>query len=389
MQINIDCAKSDADIVNHIESNTESTRKLASIQRVESVSKHTNADSLELVSVLGWQIVTRIGEAKPDDLIVYCEIDSVLPNAEWLPNAIKSKLKDPKDKHRLKTAKIRGEISQGLIVPLHSSMNFDVSSITTKDIGTNVTDFLEITKYEPPALTGKYAMFQTNSNLRFPSDIIKKTDETRIQSSPKLLKWMKGKPYYSTVKLDGTSATYFMGPKRLMNEDSSKDSSNELSEEMTLIVCSRNQIRKRPKNLSVCPYWYIANKYNLEEKLKNNVNIAIQGEICGPNIQKNLLNLKDLDFFVFNVVDIREPGGKRFGYKESIEYVHDTLKLKFVPVEDCGDEFGYESVTPLKKVAEGVYQNSKKTREGLVFRTQDSEISFKIINDKYLLKTDQ
>jgi RNA ligase (TIGR02306 family) len=366
----------------HIETNTDSDRKLASIQIVESVSKHDNADALEIATVLGWQIVIRIGEAHPNQLVVYCEIDSVLPNADWLPQALKDKLKESNSNtHRLKTAKLRGEISQGLIVPLHSSMPFDITKLTAEDVGRNVTEQLGIVKYEPPALSGKFAMFQTNSKLQFPTHIISKTDETRVQSQPKVLQWMANKPYYSTVKCDGTSGTFFIGSKTLLDEEADP-------QENTLIVCSRNQMRKRPANLKVCPYWYVAEKYNLEGKLMSYPHIGIQGEVCGPNIQKNLLGLKDLELFVFNVVDLREPGGRVLDYPDMIAMINE-LGLQPVPIVEVNDEFRYTSVKELLQQAEGVYPKSKKTREGLVYRLQDQSLSFKVINNKYLLKTGQ
>ena len=75
-----------------LETNIDSERKLASIQIVDRIDPHTNANALELATVLGWQIVTRIGETKIGQKVVYCEIDSVLPNADWLPEAIKNKI---------------------------------------------------------------------------------------------------------------------------------------------------------------------------------------------------------------------------------------------------------------------------------------------------------
>lgn len=376
------------------ETNTDSDRKLASIQIVGSIDEHTNATSLELATILGWQVVTRINEAKVGDLVVYCEIDSVLPNAEWVPPAITDKIsKSKKDMFRLKTIKLRGEYSQGLIVPLVAGMPFDITEITEDDIGKDVTDLLGIVKYEPPALSGAYGMYQTNSRKTFPSHLLDKTDETRVQSAPKLFKLMQSRPYYVTVKCDGTSGTFLFGASSLIETDDDDEAEmpsstlNSALEDtpVEFIVCSRNQIRRKPDNISVCPYWYIANKYDLEEKLQQMPHLAIQGEICGPNVQNNLLGLKDLELFVFNIVDMREPGSRKLPFDEMVAMCK-QLHLQTAPIEEIGDSFDYKSMKDVIKKAEGNYVKSKRQREGLVFRSKDQQISFKAINNKYLLK---
>jgi RNA ligase (TIGR02306 family) len=360
-----------------IETNTESRRKLASIQIVNHVEPHNNADSLELATVLGWQIVTRIDEAKVGELVVYCEIDSVLPKEEWLPEAVKLRMGEA-NQTRLKTVKLRGQISQGLIIPLVESMPFDITKVTPNDIGRNVTDVLGITKYERPVPVG------AAPGKPFPTHIISKTEEERIQSNPKMLDDIAGKPYYATVKCDGTSGTFFIGPKTLVDY-------NAEPEEKTLIVCSRNQIRLRPDNdedLAKDPYWSVAEKFKIYEKLQKMDYVAIQAEVCGPNIQKNPMNLKETQLFVFNVVDLRTPGGRVVSYPEFLE-ITGVLDFQIVPVEEAKDKFEYADIKQLLSKAEGKYPRSKKQREGLVFRTQDCTVSFKVISNKYLIITDQ
>lgn len=349
------------------ESNTDSIRKLASIQVVDTINPHLNSNSLQLATVLGWQIVIRENEVCPGDKVVYCEIDSLLPvTASWLPPAIQARIEQNKitDYFRVKTIKLRGEISQGLIIPLMG----DLSSLSELEVGTDVTSRLDIGKYEPPALTGKYSLYTTISGDPFPTGILDKTDEPRIQSRPQLLELLQGNPYYMTVKLDGTSATYLWN-----------------TETQELMVCSRNLTRKRPDNLKVCPYWYIAEKYQLENILKEYPYLGIQGEICGPNIQKNLLGLKDLHLFVFNLIDLRTR--TRLPFFELMSMC-EKLSLPTVPIEQVGDIFPYCTVKELLALAKGHYHNTKNAREGLVVRSIDSSISFKIINNEYLLKYD-
>ena len=251
-------------------------RIINSSKIIEAVEKHSGADALELATILGWQVITRIGEVTAGTKVIYCEIDSMLPvDAPWLPAAIKDRIvkEQTKDFFRVKTIKLRGELSQGLIIPIVN--NLLPHDFIGMEIGTNVTDLLKIKKYEPPALTGRFAAINLVNGAggsRFPTEIIDKTDELRVQSNPKLFALLQGKPYYVGVKLDGTSVTYLINP---------------ISSE--LMVCSRNFVRKKPENSNVCPYWDVAEKYDIANRLKQHPHLAIQGEICGPNIQKNLL----------------------------------------------------------------------------------------------------
>jgi RNA ligase (TIGR02306 family) len=397
-----------------LETNTDSTRKLASVQIIETVVKHPNADALELVTFkdLCWQVVTRPGEAKVGDKVVYCEIDCLLPgSAKWLPEAVKGRVADQSDKtvYRVKTIKLRKEISQGLIVPFCEDLlkKLDGHSL---EIGTNVTDALEIGKYEPNTDGGDGGgtnRVKVKSGIPFPSHLIDKTDETRVQSCKKSFEELYGLPYYITVKCDGTSGTFLIDP-----------------ETGEFLVCSRNLVRVDPNApaaaaaavvqvevaeiTEIAPgvteklesdrfdaslissasdddkYWYIANKYDLQNKLKSlSGRYAIQGEICGPNIQKNLLCLKDTELFVFNVIDIKYRS--RVSYQDMVQ-ICGELGLKPVPLVEQGASFPYTDVAAILKLSQGTYQNTKNQREGIVVR--GDKISFKAINNEYLLKND-
>jgi len=344
------------------ESNTDSQRKLASLQIVEAIEKHPDADSLELVTILGWQVITRTGEVKLGDKVIYCEIDSMLPNdAEWLPQSIKDRiLKDKlKGKFHVRTIKLRGEISQGLIIPLN---------LITCPLQEDMTHLLNITKYEIPTFIGQYIENVPKVD-NFPKGYVDKTDEFRIQSNPKVLFTLKDKPYYMTVKMDGTSGTFLLDP-----------SSGEL------LNCSRNMIREQPDNIQNCPYWSVGKKYDLANKLKNYPHLCIQGEIVGPNIQKNLMSGKDIKFYVFNIVNIkyRTP----YPFDEMVTLCKE-LQLDMVPIEEVGDSFNITTVKELLVKAKGFYPGTTNHREGLVIRSKDQKISFKIINQEYLIKRGQ
>jgi hypothetical protein len=171
-------------------------RQLASIQKIQEILDHSNADNLEIARIKGWQVIIRKGEFKEGDLCVYCEIDSVMPEKpefEFLA---------PR-KYRIKTTKLRGEISQGIAFPLsilnQGDWEFGLISISTEEKGytpsikrkgdssilneinlvpgLDVTEILGVTKYDPPipACLGGTALG------RFFSHSIK-TDEERIQN---------------------------------------------------------------------------------------------------------------------------------------------------------------------------------------------------------------
>ena len=348
----------------------ESTRKLASIQEVTELRCHPDPTvvNLELATILGWQVVTTKNLLKEGQLIVFCEIDSLLPSdAAWLPEPIKQRIANTKKKdkfYHIKTVQFRGEISQGLIVsdlpPTPANGNWK--------IGDDVMNVLGIKQYKGPLVTGsKFNANTSVSGIPFPSDILYKTEEGRIQSNPKLLAILGKQPYYASVKLDGTSATYLIHP-------TTKD----------FCVCSRNFIRKLPDQPERCPYFSVALTGKLEEKLRNFPHIALQGEICGPGLAKNPLALKTLHFFVFNVVDVSR-GGVRLPLSE-LQAICEKMELETVPIEEVSNSFNYEQIGQLLERAKGTYHSTNNAREGLVYRSWDQETSFKVINNDYLLK---
>lgn len=361
-----------------LETNTDSERALASVQIVENVVNHGNADTLELATVLGWQVVVSKSEnVKAGDRIVLCEIDSLLPgDAPWLPPAIVKKVGTQANQKyfRVKTVKLRGELSQGLI------LTGVAPEILSLDIGTNVTAQLGIEKYEPNVdgggAGGGGGGVKRDNPFPFPSDVLDKTDEPRVQSSPKLLKAIQNQAFYTTVKHDGTSVSFLVHPKT-----------------QEFMVCSRNQFRPRPPVLSVDElekkdnvYWKMAIENDIETKLRAYFPYyAIQGEICGPSIQKNLLGLKTATFHVFNIVDLRYR--RPLGYDEMCA-ITDKMGLERVGFVEQGDAFGYTTIKELLVLAQGKYPKTNNEREGIVIRSKDRKISFKVINNNYLIKYD-
>ena len=238
-------------------------RKLATIRQITDIRPIEGADMIELASVGGWNVVVakNVGH-KVGDMVVYCEIDSFLPIKEEFEFLRKSSYKKMGDQEgfRLKTIKLRGQVSQGLILPMSVFGEFGWTAYE----GLDVTERLGIVKYEPPIpaeLSGKV-------KGNFPS-FIPKTDEERIQNLTKEYEEWKIQSkhqFYVTEKLDGSSATYYI-----------KDGE--------FGVCSRNlELLETEGNT----FWKVAREMDLENKMKSlGKNISLQGELIGEGIQGN------------------------------------------------------------------------------------------------------
>ncbi len=329
-------------------------RKLASIQKVKALSAIEGADAIETATVLGWQVVTKKNEFNVGDLCVYCEIDSHLPEKpefEFLR---------PR-KFVIKTVRLRGQISQGICFPLSI-----LPSDTPLEEGLDVTEVLEITKYEPPLSAGLGG--QTKGY--FPG-FMPKTDETRVQVLEDVLEQHRNKIFYVSEKVDGASMTCYL-------------------KEGEFGVCSRSlELVESTDSL----YWVCARKLNLENKLKSlSGDFAFQGELAGEKIQSNRLKLKGLHFFVFNIFNIKEY--RYLNYQEFRDTAN-QLGLETVPIVEENFLLTTE-ITVNYLVNYSINKsllNTQAWREGIVLRplieAKDNylgRLSFKAINPEYLLK---
>ena len=334
-------------------------RKLASIQRIEEITPIEGADLIERARVLGWDLVVKKDQFKVGDSCIYYEIDSLLPPAqqyEFLAKGSKLKKSILEDGiivegYRLKTVKRLDQISQGLALPL-SEFPF----IQDTEIGTDLTEKLGVHKFEPPLP----ACISGEAKGYFPG-FIPKTDEERIQGIPDFLEKCRGKRFYKTTKLDGTSCTIY----KYENE---------------LNVCGRTLNYRESGNNTM---WSIANRYQLKDKLPNG--FGIQSECAGEGIQKNRHVLKGQDLYIFYVFDIEKH--EYLKLDDMILFVKD-LGMKTVPIMDDNFILNH-TVDELMAMADGPCPlNPSVLREGIVYRLYDStkKISFKTISNEYLLK---
>jgi RNA ligase (TIGR02306 family) len=332
------------------------TRKLASLQKIEEIIPIPNADTICQYRVLGWKIVDRINQYKVDDLVIYCEIDSWIPTnfAPFL-----SKGKEPKEYNgikgeRLRTVKLRGALSQGLILPLEPTCSNIESELFE---GLDVTIPLGIQKWEAPA-----EFISAAAKGDFP-DFVTKTNQERIQNCyDEVSEYFFDVTFEVSEKVDGQSFTAYLN-------------NGEFG------VCSRNLELKESDNT----FWNNVRKFDLENKLRNlGLNIAVQAEQTGPGINGNIYKAKDYYLFVFDIFDIDtqtyySPANRMKLIKK--------LGLISVPIL-CNTSLIGNTLDEIVEMADGssVLGDITTKREGLVFKANTHErISFKAVSNKYLL----
>lgn len=329
-------------------------RKLVSIQVIDSVAPIEGADQIEQARVMGWTVVIKKGEFRPGDRCVFFEIDSILPDgAPW---AEFMRVRN----FRVKTLKLRGVLSQGLALPV------DILQGDVPDVGTDVRERLGVKKFELVLPDAR------EMSRAFPTEV-PKTDEIRLQSALGVLDEIRGKEFYVATKLDGSSATFY------------RDLEGEF------MACSRNWAIKPGTN----QLWTVAEKYRLADRLP--AGYAVQGELCGPGIQKNRLGLSRLDVFMFNVYDVK--AGRYLDLQAFLDFCREH-ELKTVPIERIvrGEEATnfVHSLDGWLDASRGLYAGTKSRKEGIVIRplvdmyspTLGGRLSFKVINNEFLLKDD-
>jgi len=357
-----------------------SERKLAHVEKIINIEPIDGADKIEVATVLGWKcVIAKKDNYKIGDLVVYIEVDSRVPDI-----SIFEFLRDRNFK--VKTIKLRKQISQGLIVPILTLPKGKYVE------GTDVTKELGITKILSETEEKDKLVYKSSKNsiviyfmrfkwfrklreklikpekMKYPT-YLSKTDEERIQNIPQMLTQYKDKLFYVTEKIDGQSLTLYKHGNKYG-------------------VGSRNWILLKEDNSS---WWTIANNIKYKEVLNSIFKyyssaktIILQGEILGPNIQSNKYKLTNFDFYAFNII------------VDNVQLSYDEMKLILdkVNVESviCLDDNFIlpETVDELVEYSKGKSKlMSTIEREGIVIRLkEDAKVSFKVINPNFLLRFD-
>lgn len=328
--------------------------KLASIETISALRPHTNADRLEIATVLGWQTVVKKGEHKVGDRVVFVVIDTILPVAPW--SAFLAHPSSPDLPIRLKTIRLRGEYSQGLVLPL----SVLPAHVQDWQEGADVGGELGVKKYEkeiPACLSGE-------AKGAFPTHYAPRTDEDNALSNRDIVDMvLSHSPVVATIKLDGSSCTVVWDKN-----------------EGVIEVCSRNlSLRESAGN----GFWHAVKKLDfngLGPITKDR--LVLQGELMGPGVQGNQLGLKEPTLFLFQV---RNHEGWLTFFE--VAQVAGAIGCRCVPVLGT---FNAASLDKLKDVADGVTLPNGQPAEGIVVRPETPvqfgngrPAGFKIINRNY------
>lgn len=414
-------------------------RELAYICLVDDITPIENADRLELAHIRGWQCVVGKGEFKKGDLAVYFETDAQLPNVEPFSN-----MEFLAKKHfKVKIQKIRGVLSNGLLVPV-SAFGWELDNSQSKPFVVikeksgeivehlferdGLTERLGVTYNEPednvrkapsadkykkmaarhhklfrnPIIKwiykrkwGKKLLFvffgkKSDRKTAFPSWVVK-TDEERIENEPWVLQ--DKNPWIASEKIDGTSSTYSV--KKLKRN------------KYVYYVCSRNVVmmvqeyvykkgqwiankdgKKRDPNEIYYKqdfYTEMSDKYNIAEALldlaqKNNEEyVTFQGETYGQGVQKRDYGLEHRDLRGFNLIFASKG---RLNSIESAAIMRE-YKIPWVPI--VNDNYTLpDTVEELKQYVAGTSVIDGGMREGIVFRSYDGKKSFKCVDDAFV-----
>ena len=334
--------------------------KLAEIQTINEITPIEGADRIEIAKVQGWQSVVVRGQYNVGDRIIFIPIDTVLQPAVW--NSYLHDKQDPTKPIRVRTIRLKGVVSQGLIFPLRILPEEYINS----DIGTDISSIINVLKYEKPVPAQLAGQVKGN----FPTHLVSKTDEDNLKSNIKVLEELKNcDTIVITEKCDGTSATFI---KEL---------------DGTFRVCSRNlELKDTEENI----YWKMTRKYDLYNLMDNGMVIA--GEIVGNGIQGNPMKLKDVELFVFNIKTLNDDS--YLSYDDMCLKLKNTnLNVVKVITKITNNDIKAITLDYLQKLAnEQKYGNSPA--EGIVIRGYKNNktvysqklqkmLSVKIINEYY------
>ncbi len=333
--------------------------KLATIEKVTTKFHIEGADKIELITVLGWNVIAKKDEYQVGDYCIYIPIDTTVdPQREYF--AFLQNKKNPTERVRINTKKLRGVFSQGLVIK-PSCINLEQYIE-----GEDVSQLLDVQKYEHENII----IPSPSGNSPFPKHIISITDEDNLRTKYKCLDEYLDKEIYITLKMDGSSMT-------LINNN------NEF------LVCSRRLIVGEGSVM----YQYVEREKLQERIQKLQKNIAIQGEFCGPKINCNMLGLKDYKYYVFTVKNLDTH--KYYTVDELIEFCKE-LNVEMVPILDRFVIDKTWSITKFQELANSVTyttpMNKKVPAEGIVIRPcqyvyselLDKMLSTKIINQNYI-----
>lgn len=397
-------------------------RKLATIQKISALVPIPGADNIERADVLGWSVVVKKGDFQVGDLAVYFEIDS------WLDESITAinvpvfqerfiNWTDPEGKARrgmrLKTIKLRKQISQGLILKISDFLELSYQKSDGLGYeGDDVTEILKVEKWEPyEEVKGNSGGINKPAGQRSFPAFIRKTDQERVQNYINELGKHSEETFEVSMKLDGSSMTVFRvqkGSKHFAEilEDQEIRALRKKSFFAKLVhkvkkrfgltpvpdsfegVCSRNQQLGIDDSNHFSAYVRDSDVLGkIKRSLLTHENYAFQGELIAPSIQNNHEKVSGFEWYVFDIYDIDK---QQYLLPQDVRTVCAHAGLKTVPIlskeENLASGEARAVVEGILAFAEGPGMNPGVKREGIVYKSNSTPFSFKAISDSYLLK---
>ena len=375
------------------------SRKLVTIRKINALIPIDGCDNICLAVVDGWTVIVKKIEFNVNDYCVFFEIDSFIPAEDTRFQFLKKTTTfEGKLGYRLRTMKMKGVISQGLALPPYF-LGLDTALVHQwfKD-QTDISDQLNIIKYDVAVqeFDQRPGLKSGRPRGSFPS-FIPKTDQEKIQNLTRL--WGTLDPntlFEETLKLDGSSMTCYKIHKFLSLLDKIKQFFGIKVKPYHFGVCSRNLELQPSASNSITfnndgkvsvydqsDFWRMAIKLDLESKLPEGY--AIQGKLIGPKIQANNEKVTTLEYYVFDVFNIKEQQyllpDERVAFCAKYNIPHVPVLGKFTPFK--------LSLQDLLKHVEGQSMNPGTISEGRVYKQIDKPFSFKVISNQYLLKSEQ
>lgn len=359
-------------------------RKMASLRTVKAVTPIEGADRIETVTVDGWDCVVKKNEFSVGDTVVYFEIDTFLPldnptYAFLAERGKKSMIIKGKEVtgHVLRTAKLRGVYSQGLVM---SPAVLDID-VTAHSIGDDVSAECNVCEYEPIGLApGAIGSYDTS--------VAPRTDAMRIQNCTDVWDTLKKVKTRASIKVDGMSTTIVNDIRRGRVRVFSHSQELSLDEGFGKIIVD------------------CADGQGILAFINANPGITVQAELVGPKINSNRLKLDEYRLFVFAVWDQQTLGKVAFENKNACIDAdgYDSIRNSMCPILDVSFA-DFDTVHDVVQWAESLRGNVTKDTldEGCVFHVMDTSMltdderfelrnalggtmEVKVINNKYLLK---
>jgi hypothetical protein len=367
----------------------------------------------------GWSVIGS-KDTKPENRFLYFEVDSII-DAKFGDEVFYSRTWSDKYKGCvIRTMKMAGQISNGYAIQVPSAYEYvdkkgikKVIDLNTYKDGDDLTEFLNVRRKEDvneesnisqkPKTKWQYFCYKylykwfpflkpIKTKGSFPSQYVGQTDETQSQSLGYIFEKFRGKKVYTTVKMDGQSATFIHDKGRFW-------------------ICSRKLTIWTGKIKDAIKLYHpgqehkyntswekVACKYDIPNKLKEYPLVIMAGEACGPGVQKNKLQLKEPELYIFNVTFEKSVANKFLAWNK-LEAFCKANGFLTVPLIENDKIFEFSNIQELEDYAQGDYPCGGP-REGVVFRAYDEstgynlppergmcmQASWKIINPKFRIK---